>query len=170
MGNAPEHTSLRDHLVERAERGHEPVFTPSADPTLVEFARIFTDSSWYALDINKRQPEDTLSTSYEVSAERISVEGATPEIFSTWWEPVWPGQDPRSGFHAGPSSTTYGSSLGEVTPDDERTDAMLLILASDFVHLSASNEQSPALVRGAINTRAEEFGYVVLDPSEIGHS
>jgi hypothetical protein len=38
----------------------------------------------------------------------------------------------------------------------------------DYVHLSASREQSPTLVRGAINERTEEFAYVTLGEPDDG--
>jgi hypothetical protein len=47
-------------------------------------------------------------------------------------------------------------------PDDENTAALVLLVTTNYVHLSASREQTPPLVRGAIDEGGEEFRYVVL--------
>ncbi|MCW2524463.1 MAG: hypothetical protein JWO63_2798 [Frankiales bacterium] len=156
------HSSLRQHLLERAERGHPPEFTPSQDPTLVEFARIFADTGVYSLDVNKHRPEDEFWAAYVLVAEIVRAEGSPPEVFEGTWSPVEPGQDLLEGFLAGASSALFGSNPGQAMPPEELSAALLLLVTSDFTHLSASREQEPPLVRGAVDLAGEDFGYLVL--------
>jgi hypothetical protein len=160
----PEHTSLRQHLIERAERGHVPEFIASQDPTLIEFARIFSHAGVYSLDINKHRPEDEFWASYELVADTVRAPGQDAEEFQGSWSPVEPGQDLVEGFLAGRTSPLFGSSPSQAMPPDQLTAALLLLVTSSFVHLSASREQEPPLVRGAIDLPGEEFGYLVLAP------
>jgi|BarGraNGADG00212_1021973.scaffolds.fasta_scaffold89725_1 hypothetical protein len=156
------HTSLRAHLVERAEQGNPAVFHPSNDPPLAEFATIFADTDLYSFDVNKHLTEDELAPLYELTAETVRTAGDEPELLTRHWSPVYQGQDPMQGFREGPDSAVWGNTLGELMPQDERTAAFMLLLTSNYVHLSASREQSPPLVRGAISEPGEEFRYVVL--------
>jgi hypothetical protein len=158
------HTSLREHLVARAQSEHAPVFVPSSDPTLVAFAQIFADTEVYSLDVNKHLPEDEFWASYVLTAETVRTRGAQPEVIYANWSPVEPGQDLAEGFLPGPSSPLFGSTLGEAMPPEELKSALLLLVTTSFIHLSASAEQTPPLVRGAVNLPGEEFGYLVLDP------
>jgi len=159
----PGHVSLRQHLIARAERGHVPVFEPSDDRTLVEFERVSADLGVYSLDVNKTVPEDELSASYELSAETVRTEGGRPEIVYCHWSPVEPGQELVEGFLVQPNSPLFGSAPTEGLPPQELIAALLLLVTTDYVHLSASREQTPPLVRGAVRLASGEFDYVVLD-------
>ena len=156
------HRSLREHLIERAEHRHSPEFVPSTDPTLVEFARIFAELDVYSLDVDKHQPDDEFWAAYLLTADTVRAAGADAEEFTGSWSPVADGQDITEGFLAGPSSALFGSNPSVAVPPAELTAAFLLLLRSGFVHLSASREQDPPLVRGAVNLPGEEFGYLVL--------
>ena len=155
--------SFRDHLLAEAEHGREPVFIASKVPPLVELDRIFAATGLYSLDVNKYRPADELSPYYVMTAERVRNPGGPAEVFTCGWAPVLPGRDPRTGFHTGRDSALWGSTPAETMPDDERTTALLLLATTDFVHLSASHEQSPPLVRGAVEGPGESYEYVVLD-------
>lgn len=85
------------------------------------------------------------------------------------WSAVWPGHDPQDGFAGSPGSVFTQSASNAPLPAGPRTSALLLLVTTDFVHLSASNVQTPALVRGALNGRGDGFDYVVLDRSSTHH-
>jgi hypothetical protein len=159
----PHHTSLRQHLLAQAERGHEPAFVASHDEPLVEFAKIFADAGVYSLDVNKHRPDDEFWTAYELTAETVRAAGDEPEIFQGQWSPGDPGQDLAEGFLAGSSSALFGAVPGGAMPPSELMSALLLLVTTNFVHLSASREQDPPVVRGAVDLAGDRFGYVVLD-------
>lgn len=159
--------SLRQHLVQEAERGHPPVFVPSRADPLTELDRIFAGAELFSLDVNKTMPADELTPYYQMTAERVHTQEGKPEVFACFWNPVPAGQDPITGFHAIPDSSEFGSTVPLTMPADERTAALLLLVTSDFVHLSASREQDPPLVRGAVNGPDENYEYVVLDRTII---
>jgi hypothetical protein len=160
----PQHRSLREHLLERAERGHVPQFAPSQDPTLVDFARIFNDTGLYSLDVNKHRPEDEFWAAYVLVADIVRAPALPAEEFQGSWSPVQPGQDLLEGFLAGANSALFGSNPSQAMPPEELSGALLLLVTSNFTHLSASREQDPPLVRGAVDLAGEEFGYLVLQP------
>lgn len=154
------HRSLREHLEELAERGHEPEFTPTTLPPLVAFADLFDSAEVYSFDVNRWLPADGLVTSWELTAEVRATADSEPVASTASWEPV--AGDPRAGFGLGTSSVLWGGAPDAPLPDDLRTRAFLLLVTTDFEHLSASREQDPPLVRGAINGPGEGFEYVQL--------
>ncbi len=156
------HTSLRAHLVERAEHGHVPHFQVSNDPPLVAFAQLFATTSWFSFDVNKHVPEDAFGVRYEMTSETVAAPGAEPEMVFRQLAPVLPGGDLATGFHDAPESSFFGTTPSEPVESDIYQQAFLLLATSNYVHLSASREQTPPLVRGAIGERGEEFKYVVL--------
>ncbi len=156
------HRSFRQHLVDLAENGHEPQFTPATLPPLVEFDRLFATVDWYSLDVTKSLDADGLTRVYQLTGETVLAAGDEPQVFSAAWTPTLPGQDPYDGFTLGTSSVLWGG-VGEVPPPDgPLTEACLLLVTNDFVHLSASREQEPPLVRGAVDGPGDAFDYVVL--------
>ena len=155
--------SLRDHLIQAAERGHQPVFEPSGAAPLWDFDAIFRDSGLYGFDVNKLLQDDVLAPSYLMTAERVFEAGEEPEVFTVTWDPVTTGQDPLTGFHVGVDSAWVGSTPMKFMPADERTAGLLLLVETNFVHLSASREQDPPLIRGALAGPGEQFDYVILD-------
>jgi hypothetical protein len=157
------HTSLRQHLVARATAAHQPTFQPSHDPTLVSFDRLFADVGVYSLDVNKHQPEDEFFAAYVLTADTVQRKIDPPVLFECYWSPVNTGQELTEGFLDGPNSALFGSTPNEALPPQELISAFLLLITSDFIHLSGSREQHPPLIRGAYELAGEEFGYSVLD-------
>jgi hypothetical protein len=156
------HMSLRAHLVERAEKGHVPQFQPSNDPPLVAFAQLFATTSWFSFDVNKRVPEDAYGTRYEMTSVTLDAPDAEPDVISRQLAPVLPGGDLATAQHDAPESSFFGTTPSEPVGSDIYEEAFLLLALSNYVHLSASHEQTPPLVRGAIAERGEEFRYVIL--------
>jgi hypothetical protein len=160
-----EHMSLRERLAGLIENGREPTFETSTDPTLVAFAQIFADSGLFALDANKHLRSDALSPIYDCETESRSAPDSEPVKFVVTWAPVWQRDLPVTGFRTGRDSTLLGSTPTIAMPQDERTAALLLLVTTPFVHLSATREGAVPLVRGAIDTDNNDFGFVALDPS-----
>ena len=82
--------SLREHLIERAERGHHPVFEPVRLPPLVDFADLFASTGWYAFDVTKTLPADNVTRSYELTADVVPTAGAEPQQTSLSWNATVP--------------------------------------------------------------------------------
>ena len=156
------HTSLRRHLVERAEHGHAPHFQVSDDPPLVAFAQLFATTNWFSFDVNKNVPEDAYGVRYEMTSETLAAPDAEPETIFRQLAPVLPGGDLATGFHDAPESSFFGTTPSDPVDSDIYQQAFLLLATSNYVHLSASREQTPPLVRGAIAEGGEAFTYVVL--------
>ena len=157
-----EHVSLRDRLEALTEH-REPVFELSDDPTLVAFSKLFAESGLVAFDASKRVRIDALSAIYDCETESRSAADAAPELFVAIWTPVWPGEDPLTGFRTGRDSVAFGSTPTVVMPQDERTAALLLLVNSTFVHLSASQAAPVSLIRGALDVAGSTYRFVTLD-------
>lgn len=156
------HRSLRDLISGHRADGREPTFEPSEDPVLVSFAELFVDSELIAFDANKQLRTDALSPLYDCQTESVPVEGKPADVFVVIWTPVWEGTDPLAGFRTGHDSAFLGTTLTVAMPPDERTDALLLLVTSSFIHLSGRWEQGEAIVQGAIDT---DGGYRFLQLS-----
>jgi len=159
----PEHMSLR-HRLEALTEHREPVFEPSDDPTLVAFSRLFAQSELFALEASKRIRADALSTIYDCETETRSDAGAAPGIFVAIWTSVWPGEDPLTGFRTG-SDSVFVHRPTVAMPQDERTAALLLLVTSTFVHLSASRAEPLPIIRGAMDAPGSTYRFVTLDPA-----
>jgi hypothetical protein len=157
-----EHMSLRDRLEALTEH-REPVFEPSDDPTLVAFSKLFAKSGLFALDASKTLRIDALSAMYDCETESRHEADAVPEKFVVIWTPVWSGDDPLTGFRTGRDSVLLGSTPTVAMPQDEQTAALLLLVTSTFVHLSASHEEPVPLIRGAIDADGGAYRFVTLD-------
>jgi hypothetical protein len=159
-----DHISLRDRLESLA--GHrEPVFELSDDPTLVAFSKLFAQTGLFALEASKRIRVDALSTMYDCETESRSDADATPDVFDVIWTPVWPGEDPLTGFRKGRNSVAFGSTPTVAMPQDERTAALLLLVTSTFVHLEVRRAEPMPLIRGALDAPGSSFRFVTLDPA-----
>jgi hypothetical protein len=158
-----EHVSLRDRLEALTEH-REPVFEPSDDPTLVAFGRLFAQSELFALEASKRIRADALSTIYDCETETRSDAYAAAGTFEAIWTPVWPGEDPLTGFRTG-SDSVFGHRPTVAMPQDERTAALLLLVTSTFVHLSASRAEPLPIIRGAMDAPGSTYRFVTLDPA-----
>ena len=157
-----EHMSLRDRLEALTEH-REPVFEPSEDPTLVAFSKLFTTSGLFTFDASKTLRIDALSAIYDCETESQREAHAAPEKFVVIWTPVWSGDDPLTGFRTGHDSVLLGSTPTVAMPQDERTAALLLLVTSTFVHLSASRAEPMPLIRGAIDAEGGTYRFVTLD-------
>jgi hypothetical protein len=165
------HMSLRERLGALGEHGHEPVFEASDDPTLVAFGRLFADSELFAFDANKHLRTGALSPLYDCWTESRAEADAELDTFIAIWTPVWERDDPVTGFRTGRDSSYFGSTPTVAMPQDERTAALLLLVTTSFVHLSASRDGgdgSGPLVRGAIEADNDTYRFLTLDPSVIG--
>jgi len=60
-----------------------------------------------------------------------------------------------------------GSTPTVAMPQDERTAALLLLVTSTFVHLSATYEGDTALVQGAVETDDNRYRFLTLDPAAV---
>jgi hypothetical protein len=156
--------SLRERLEALREHG-EPVFEASGDPTLVAFAKLFIDSELFSFDANKHLRTDALSPIYDCWTESRRQDNAETEKFVAIWTPVWERDDPVTGFRTGRDSTLLGSTPTVAMPQDERTAALLLLVTSTFIHLSASREGPAPLIQGALETDNNSYRFLTLDPT-----
>jgi hypothetical protein len=160
------HRSLRERLEALAEH-EQPVFETSEDPALVAFARLFVDSELYAFDANKHLRTGALTPIYDCWTDsRRSADGDV-EHFVAIWAPVWANADPVTGFRTGRDSAAYGSTPTVAMPQDERTAALLTLVTTPFVHLSASRAQSGILVQAAEETDSNDFRFLTLAPELV---
>ena len=159
----PEHIPLRERLAALTEH-REPVFEPSDDPTLVAFGKLFVQSELFAFEASKRIRVDALTTIYDCDTESRSQAGVPDQVFQAIWTSVWPGEDPLIGFRTGYDSVVGHTPTVEM-PQDERTAALLLLVTSTFVHLSASRADPLPIIRGAIDAPGSSYRFVSLDPA-----
>jgi hypothetical protein len=161
------HPSLRERLTDLAARGDELTFEPTDDPTLVAFATLVEESGLFAFDANKHQRTDAWSPVYDCWTESQQRPDSPTVGFEAIWAPVSEGTDPLTGFRRGRDSVLLGSTPTVAMPQDERTEALLLLVTTTFVHLSASREGSGLTVRGAVDVAGRDFRYVMLDPARV---
>lgn len=161
------HRTWRERLGVPAEHHPEPDFEPSDDPILVAFAQLFVESELVAFDANKRLRTDALSPLYDCETELVRKAGEPPELFVVIWTPVWAETDPVTGFRTGHDSAYLGTTPTVAMPQDERTAALLLLVTSSFIHLSARREGSMVEVMGAIDAGDEGFRFVELIPDAV---
>jgi hypothetical protein len=160
-------TPLRDRLVALATHHDEPRFSSSQDSTLISFAQLFVDSGLFSFDANKHLRSDALSPIYECETESRAMPDSDPDRFVAIWTPVWGNTDPVTGFRTGRDSVFLGSTPTVGMPQDERTAALLLLVTSTFVHVSASQQSAGALVQGAVETDDNRYRFLRLDPAAV---
>jgi hypothetical protein len=162
------HRSLREIFSGHDDDGPSPVFEPSQDPTLMAFGQIFDGSGLVAFDASKHLRTDAWSPIYDCETETLAEGAAEREQFVAIWTPVWPGTDPVTGFRTGQDSAYLGSTPTVAMPQDERTAALLLLVTTTFVHLSARREEGTLLVQGAVDiTGNEGYRFVELVPARV---
>jgi hypothetical protein len=159
--------SLLERLGAAAGRRAPAVFEPSADPTLIAFAELFADSGLTAFTATKQARVDALTLVYDCWTESTRGPGEPPETFSVAWSPNRQGNDPLVGFRAGEDSLFLGTAPTVAMPQDERTNALLLLVTSRFVHLSAQQDQPRPVIRGVLDTDAD-YRFLILDPGAAG--
>jgi hypothetical protein len=161
-----EHLSLRERLT--ALWGHgEPTFEPSDDSTIAAFADLFAGTDLLAFDANKHLRTDALSPIYDCQTERRASADAAVEQFAVHWSPVWSTSSPVTGFRTGQDSALLGSTPTIAMPQDERTAALLLLVTTPYVHLSANREGPRLLVQGAYIDDDNDYRYVTLSPAAL---
>ena len=161
-----EHRTFRERLEALRQHG-EPEFEASADPTLVAFAQLFVDSELVSFDANKHLRTDALSPIYDCETESVSDGDPEPQKFAVNWSPVWAGTAPVTGFRTGRDSVAFGSTPTVAMPQDERTAALLLLVTSAFVHLSAHPSASGPLIQGAVDDEDGRLRFVTLEPAAL---
>lgn len=161
------HRTLRELISHHAEHNRDPVFEPTDDPILVLFAKLFVDSELVSFDANKHLRTGALSPLYDCETVSVHPDNGEPELFVAIWTPVWAGTDPVTGFRTGHDSSYLGATPTIAMPQDERTAALLLLVTSSYVHLSARRERSMLLVQGAIDDGDERFRFAELVPSAL---
>jgi hypothetical protein len=70
--------------------------------------------------------------------------------------------DPLTGFRTGEDSILLGTAPTVAMPQDERTDALLLLVTGSFVHLSAEQGHPAPAVRGVVDAGDGEYRFVEL--------
>jgi hypothetical protein len=178
----PEHLSLRERL-EALGMHDEPVFEGSNDPTLAAFATLFYESELFTFAADRHLRTGALTPIYDCETQSRRSPDADVETFVVTWAPVWAHTDPVTGFRTGGDSSVFGTAPTVAMPPDERTAALLLLVTTTFVHLSASRADSGTPVQGAVAqgavvqgavvqgaVEADDGGYRFLElvPTEVG--
>ena len=153
--------SLLDRLAGVVGQREAVVFDPSADPVLVAFAELFADSGLAAFAATKQARVDVLTLVYDCWTESTRAPGEPPETFSVAWSSNRQGSDPLVGFRTGEDSPFLGTAPTVAMPQDERTAALLLLVTSRYVHLSA--QQDTPGVMGVVDTD-DGYRFLTLEP------
>lgn len=143
--------SLRAWLDRVAGRQAPVEFEPSSHPTLVAFAALFGDSGLTAFAAGRQPRGDAYTRAYDCWTESTREPGATPERFTVTWTPDRQGTDPLTGFRTGEDSILLGAAPAVAMPQDERTEALLLLVSGDFVQLSAERGDAGGTVHGVVD-------------------
>jgi hypothetical protein len=137
-------------------------FRPSTDPALVAFAELFAASGLAAFAASKRLRLDAYTLLYDCWTESTREPGGAAEVFPVAWAPNRQGADPLTGFRTGEDSILLGTAPTVAMPQDERTDALLLLVTSRFVHLSAEQHQPAPVVQGVVDTGGDHYDFLSL--------
>jgi hypothetical protein len=164
-GSPPRRPPLLERLAGVLGHREPVVFEPSADPTLIAFAELFADSGLTAFAATKQARVDALTLVYDCWTESTRGSGEPPETFSVTWSPNRQGRDPLVGFRTGEDSPFLGTAPTVAMPQDERTDALLLLVTSRFVHLSAQQDHPTPVVRGVLDTD-DDYRFLTLAPGQ----
>jgi hypothetical protein len=163
----PTDGSLPDWLTELV--GHRSVPSrPSRDPTLRAFGELFAASGLAAFAAGRRLRVDAYTLLYDCWTESTREPGGAVEVFTVAWAPNRQGVDPLAGFRTGEDSILLGTAPTVAMPQDERTEALLLLVTSSFLHLSAERGHPASTVRGVQDTGRKE--YVLLELADAGGS
>jgi hypothetical protein len=161
------HRSLRERLESLSVHG-EPVFEKSTDPALIAFGQLFVDSELFTFDANKHLRTGALTPIYDCWTESRRSADDAGDYFTAIWAPVWGRTDPVTGFRTGRDSAAYGSTPTVSMPQDERTAALLLLVTTPLVHLSASHAGSEVVVQAAADSDGTGFRFLTLAPGLVG--
>jgi hypothetical protein len=163
-GSPPRRLPLLERLAGALGHREPVVFEPSADETLIAFAELFADSGLTAFTATKQARVDALTLVYDCWTESTRGPGTPAETFSVAWSPNRQGRDPLIGFRTGEDSPFLGTAPTVAMPQDERTDALLLLVTSRFVHLSAEQDHPLPVVHGIVDTD-DGYRFLALDPA-----
>jgi hypothetical protein len=164
------HPSLREWLTRLVGPRDAPTaaedadLEPSRDPVLVAFAQLFADSGLFAFAANKRLRPDALTLVYDCWTESMRHRGDGPDTFAVAWAPNRQGRDPLTGFRTGEDSILLGTAPTVAMPQDGRTDALLLLVTSRFVHLSGHRGGPEPSVRGVLDDGGDRYRFLALEP------
>jgi hypothetical protein len=153
--------SLRERLAALGMHD-EPVFERSADPTLAAFATLFEESALFSFAADRHLRTGALTPIYDCETQSRRSPDAELERFVVTWAPVWQRTDPVTGFRTGGDSSVFGTAPSVAMPPDERTAALLLLVTTTFVHLSASWVGSGRLVQGAVEADDGTYHFLEL--------
>jgi hypothetical protein len=144
--------TLRQWLARLVGHGAAVEFESSSDPTLVAFGELFADSGLTAFATGRQPRGDAYTESYDCWTESIREAGDAPERFTVTWTPVPQGTDPLTGFRTGEDSILLGTAPTVAMPQDERTDALLLLVSGEFIQLWAEQGDPGSAVHGVVDT------------------
>src|SRR3954471_7967768 len=161
------HEALREWLARLVGHRESVEFEPSTDPTLIAFAELFAGSGLAAFVATKQVRVDALTLVYDCWTESMREPSGAPDVFTVAWAPNRQGNDPLTGFRSGEDSILLGTAPTVAMPQDERTDALLLLVTSRFVQLSASRGDPAPVVRGVVDPGGNAFRFLTLARSAV---
>jgi hypothetical protein len=156
------HEPLREWLGRLLGPRHPVEHEPSRDRVLTAFADLFDGSGLAALAANKQERVDALTLVYDCWTESMRASGDDAEVFTVAWAPNRQGTDPLTGFRTGEDSILLGTAPTVAMPQDERTEALLLLVTSRFVHLSAARGDRGPVVRGVLDDGGSGYRFLSL--------
>ncbi len=163
-----QHLSLYDRLTHDASEGNPPQFVAGNDPILSAFGRIFVDSELYSLDATALLDANALTPIVRCSTGRRRTSSDEIETFVCNWTPVGENDDPVTGFRTGHNSAYLGTTPTIAMPQDERTASLLLLVTSNFVHLSGVRDEVGLTIRGARHADGSSgYRYLELAPAAV---
>ena len=135
-------------------------FEPSSDPVLTAFADLFGGSGLAAFAANKQVRVDAWTLVYDCWTESMREPEDAAEVFEVAWAPGRQGADPLTGFRSGEDSILLGTAPTVAVPQDERTDALLLLVTSRFVRLAASRADPAPVVHGVLDAGGSAYRFL----------
>jgi hypothetical protein len=157
------HEPLREWLGRLLGPRRPVEFEPSDDRVLTAFAELFTGSGLAAFAANKQERPDALTLVYDCWTESMRGPADAAEVFSVVWTPDRQGSDPLPGFRTGEDSILLGTAPTVAMPQDERTEALLLLVTSRFVRLSAARGDPGPVVQGVLDDGGSGYRFLELD-------
>jgi hypothetical protein len=161
------HPAFRERVLKLLGQGGHVQFEPSLDPTLIAFSALFASSGLSGFAANKQLRLDALTLVYDCWTESTRQPGEQAQTFAVAWTPNRQGMDPLTGFRTGEDSILLGTAPPVAMPQDERTDALLLLVTSRFVHLSARRATPADVIHGVLETSGASYRFLTLQPGVV---
>jgi hypothetical protein len=161
------HEPLREWLGRLLGPRRPVEFEPSDDRVLTAFAELFTGSGLAAFAANKQERPDALTLVYDCWTESMRGPADAAETFAVVWAPDRQGTDPLTGFRTGEDSILLGTAPSVAMPQDERSAALLLLVTSRFVRLSAVRGDPAPVVHGVRDDGGSGYRFLELDRSAV---